>query len=201
MIGLERTDSGPSNAQQDRLLPLGHRRRCPPRPEGRDTFVKKSNKRSSRSSAKSTRLPSVARAPALIDEAALLCDLRTLVQSARQRIATVANSTYALICWQVGHRLLRENLQTGRAVYGKQILATVSQELTAEFGAGFGYTALTRMARSLLARKPRSDSSCALPPMPSRWSCWSSMPNPSGSASTSRSCRRCRCSAPGCTRR
>ncbi len=29
----------------------------------------------------------------------------------------------------------------------KRILATVSEELTAEFGAGFGYTALTRMAR------------------------------------------------------
>jgi hypothetical protein len=29
----------------------------------------------------------------------------------------------------------------------KQILATVSQELTAEFGAGFNYTSLTRMAR------------------------------------------------------
>ena len=38
-------------------------------------------------------------------------------------------------------------MQEGRAAYGKQTLATVSQELTAEFGAGFNYTALTRMAR------------------------------------------------------
>jgi hypothetical protein len=30
---------------------------------------------------------------------------------------------------------------------GKQILPTVSQELTAESGAGFTYTALTQMAR------------------------------------------------------
>lgn len=88
-----------------------------------------------------------ARAPGGIDEAALLGDLRTLVQTARQRIATVANSTYTLLCWQVGRRLLSANLQAGRAAYGKQILATVSQELTAEFGAGFSYTALTRMAR------------------------------------------------------
>jgi len=85
--------------------------------------------------------------PAIVDEAALLTDLRELIQSARQRIATVANSTYTLLCWQVGRRLLQENLQAGRAAYGKQILATVSQELTAEFGAGFSYTALTRMAR------------------------------------------------------
>ena len=64
------------------------------------------------------------------NNASLLADLRTLIRSARQRIATAANSTYTLLCWQVGRRLLRENLQAGRAAYGKQILATASQELT-----------------------------------------------------------------------
>ena len=77
----------------------------------------------------------------------LLGDLRTLVQSARQRLATAANATYTELCWQIGRRLLRDSLQGGRAAYGKQILATVSQELTSEFGRGFNYTALTRMAR------------------------------------------------------
>lgn len=86
-------------------------------------------------------------AAAGVDPAALLSDLRSLVQSARQRLATAANATYTLLCWQIGHRLLRDSLQGGRAAYGKQILATVSQELTIEFGAGFNYTALTRMAR------------------------------------------------------
>lgn len=81
------------------------------------------------------------------EEEALLTDLRTLVRSARQRLATSANATYTLLCLQLGRRLLRDNLEGGRAAYGKQILATVSQELTAEFGAGFNYTALTRMAR------------------------------------------------------
>ncbi|MDP9193421.1 MAG: PDDEXK nuclease domain-containing protein [Acidobacteriota bacterium] len=99
-------------------------------------------KRSGAASTKSRKL-----APAAATHAALLADLRTLIQSARQRIATVANTAYTQLCWQVGRRLLRENLQAGRAAYGKQILATASQELTAEFGAGFSYTALTRMAR------------------------------------------------------
>ncbi|MDB5352856.1 MAG: hypothetical protein JWN86_4103 [Planctomycetota bacterium] len=54
--------------------------------------------------------------------------------AARQRIATVANSTHTMVYWHVGRRLLRENLQEGRATYGKRILATVSQELTAEYG-------------------------------------------------------------------
>jgi hypothetical protein len=83
--------------------------------------------------------------PAAIDEAALLGDLRTLVQSARQRIATAAYSTQTLLCWHMGRRLDREHLQGGRAAYGKQILVTVSRELTAEYGRGFSYAEIARM--------------------------------------------------------
>lgn len=83
--------------------------------------------------------------PGRIDEAALLGDLRTLVQSARQRIASAANSTQTLLCWHVGRRLVQEHLQGGRAAYGKQILVTVSRELTADYGRGFGYAELARM--------------------------------------------------------
>ena len=96
---------------------------------------------------RSTGLPEDRQQLGCVDGEALLSDLRSLIQTARQRLATAANSTHTLLCWQVGRRLLRENLQEGRAAYGKQILATLSQELTAEFGSGFNYTALTRMAR------------------------------------------------------
>ncbi len=65
-------------------------------------------------------------------------------RSARQRIATVANSTHTLLCWELGRRILRENLEDGRAAYGKRILANVSQELTAEFGQAFTRRALYR---------------------------------------------------------
>ena len=82
--------------------------------------------------------------PVIVDEASLLSDLRALIQSARQRVATVANSTQTMLCWYVGRRLLRENLQEGRAAYGKRILATVSQQLTAEYGDGFSLRSLYR---------------------------------------------------------
>ena len=84
------------------------------------------------------------KAAVVVDEAALLTDLRELIQSARQRIATVANSTTTLLYWHLGRRLLTENLQDGRAAYGKRILATLSRELTAEFGGGFGYATVNR---------------------------------------------------------
>ncbi len=81
------------------------------------------------------------------DEAALLSDLRALIQGARQRIATVANATHTLLCWHLGQRLLKENLVGGRAAYGQQILRHVSHKLTEEFGQGFSYSAITRMVR------------------------------------------------------
>ena len=87
------------------------------------------------------------KASAAVDEAALLGDLRTLVQSARQRIATAALSTQTLLCWHMGRRLASEHLQGGRAAYGKQILVTVSRELTVDYGRGFSHTELTRMVQ------------------------------------------------------
>jgi len=54
------------------------------------------------------------------------------------------NPTTTLLYWHLGRRLLSENLQEGRAEYGKQILATMSRELTTEFGGGFGYATINR---------------------------------------------------------
>jgi hypothetical protein len=89
-------------------------------------------------------LPYTPEVPASVDEAALLTDLRDLIQSARQRIATVANATTPLRHWHFGRRLLTENLQDSRAAYGQRILATVSRELTAELGGGFGCATVNR---------------------------------------------------------
>ena len=86
-------------------------------------------------------------APGAVNEAVLLADLRGLIQAARQRVATAANSTHTMLCWYVGQRLLKENLQDGRGAYGKQILATVAQQLVADFGEGYSYSSLTRMVR------------------------------------------------------
>lgn len=107
----------------------------------------KENKRLGTRSSKSRTLVQASKASAPSDAAALLTDLRGLIESARQRIATVANASTTILCWNVGRRLLRESLQDGRGAYGRRILATVSQELSAEFGVGFSYAALTRMVR------------------------------------------------------
>jgi len=52
----------------------------------------------------------------------LLNDLQQLIRNARQRLAQAANSTLTLTNWQIGRRLLEENLTDGRGEYGRRIL-------------------------------------------------------------------------------
>ena len=84
-------------------------------------------------------------ASAVVADSQLLSDLHILIQSARQRIASTAYSTQTQLCWHLGRRLLTATLRGTRAAYGKQILATVSQELTAAYGRGFSHPEITRM--------------------------------------------------------
>lgn len=67
----------------------------------------------------------------------LLTDLRTMIESARQRAAAEVNSALVMLYWHVGERIRREILGGRRAEYGKQIVYTVSRHLTAEYGRGF----------------------------------------------------------------
>ena len=77
----------------------------------------------------------------------LLIEIRTLVEDARRQVARAANGALTLTYWRIGKRLLAENLIGGRAEYGQRILVSLAQELEREFGKGFSYSALTRMAR------------------------------------------------------
>jgi predicted nuclease of restriction endonuclease-like (RecB) superfamily len=77
----------------------------------------------------------------------LVRDLRQLITEARRHAASVVNSTLTLLYWRVGDRIRRDVLLNERARYGAQILATLSQELIAEFGRGFDATNLTRMMK------------------------------------------------------
>ena len=75
----------------------------------------------------------------------LLGDLREMIESARARVAATANAELTLLYWRIGRRIHSEILSGERATYGEAIVATLSQQLVAEYGRGFTYTALTRM--------------------------------------------------------
>lgn len=77
----------------------------------------------------------------------LLDDLRILIEETQQGVAVAVNAALTLLYWRIGKRINEEILQGERADYGKQILATVSQELMRDYGKGFSYSALTRMVK------------------------------------------------------
>jgi len=77
----------------------------------------------------------------------LLADLRQLITQARPDVARQVNSALVLLYWRVGRRIRRDILKEKRAEYGERIVATLSQQLTQEFGPGWSRYNLARMIR------------------------------------------------------
>ena len=67
----------------------------------------------------------------------LLADVRQLIDSARQRVASTVNVELTQLYWQIGSRVSAELLKGQRAEYGKQVVAELAQQLTTEFGKGW----------------------------------------------------------------
>ena len=56
----------------------------------------------------------------------LLADVRQLIDSARQRVASTVNAELTQLYWQKGSRVNAELLNGQRAEYGKQVVAELS---------------------------------------------------------------------------
>jgi hypothetical protein len=77
----------------------------------------------------------------------LLSDIRALIESARTRVAQATNAALVLLYWSIGNRIRRDVLREQRAGYGERIVATLSRQLAAEYGSGFGRRNLFNMLR------------------------------------------------------
>lgn len=77
----------------------------------------------------------------------LIRDIRELIEATRSSVAATVNTGLTTLYWRIGARINEEILKGKRADYGKQILATLSQELSQDYGDGFTYSALTRMVK------------------------------------------------------
>ncbi|MBO1883842.1 DUF1016 family protein [Capnocytophaga sp. Marseille-Q4570] len=75
----------------------------------------------------------------------LITDLRTLINEARNKVALTVNTEITLLYWHIGKRINEEVLDNQRAEYGKQIVSTLSRQLTEEYGKGFNEKNLRRM--------------------------------------------------------
>ncbi len=81
----------------------------------------------------------------LLDSTALLADRRELIEAARASVAQAVHSAQVILHWRVGHRILADILKYQRATYGDPIVATVSRQLTADYGRGFAEKSLCGM--------------------------------------------------------
>ncbi len=77
----------------------------------------------------------------------LFADIRGMIEETRAAVAATVNAGLTILYWRIGKRINEEILGHDRAEYGKEILATLSQELTRDYGRGFSYSTLTRMVR------------------------------------------------------
>lgn len=80
-------------------------------------------------------------------DTALLGDIRSLIETSRQRVATTVNTELALLYWQIGTRIRQDVLRDERAKYGKQVVEGLAARLTEEYGRGFSRQSLFHMLR------------------------------------------------------
>ena len=77
----------------------------------------------------------------------LIGDIRSLIETARHNVAVTVNAGLTILYWQIGNRIHQDILKEKRADYGKEIVATLSQELAVEYGRGFSRRNLFNMIR------------------------------------------------------
>lgn len=78
-------------------------------------------------------------------EAALLKDIALLIEESKAAVAQSVNTALTLLYWKVGERINADILQNKRAGYGKQIVVSLTRQLTEQYGTGFSEKNVRRM--------------------------------------------------------
>jgi len=68
----------------------------------------------------------------------LFISIKELIEQSKQQFAITVNATVTSLYWKVGTHINNEVLGNSRAEYGKQIVATLSKQLTVDYGKGWG---------------------------------------------------------------
>lgn len=78
--------------------------------------------------------------------ASLLGNLGKLIHQARHKALRAVDTVQVQTCWQIGRHIVElEQNGARRARYGKELLSTLANRLTADFGKGFDETNLRKM--------------------------------------------------------
>ena len=74
----------------------------------------------------------------LYSKIGLISEIKTLIEQSKQQISVAVNATITLLYWNIGKKIKDEIVKDQRAEYGKQIVATLSNQLELEYGSGWG---------------------------------------------------------------
>jgi len=83
----------------------------------------------------------------MIDETTLFERVSEIIENRKFRALSYANSEATVMFWEIGNYINSFVLDSQRATYGKQIVATLSQQLQEKYGKSFELTNLRRMLR------------------------------------------------------
>ena len=75
----------------------------------------------------------------------LFYELSQLIEQSQQQVVPQVNSALTMLFWNIGNRINQNILQNKRADYGKQIVVTLSRQLTEKYGRNFEEKNLRRM--------------------------------------------------------
>ena len=75
----------------------------------------------------------------------LFNEISQLIEHGQQQLVIQANSTLTMLFWHIGTRINQSILQNKRADYGKQIVVTLSRQLTEKYDRNFEEKNLRRM--------------------------------------------------------
>jgi predicted nuclease of restriction endonuclease-like (RecB) superfamily len=84
---------------------------------------------------------------AAIDSNKLFVQVAKIIEKRKHKAMINANCEVVVMHWEIGHYINSFVLGLKRAEYGKQIIATLSQQLTKKYGNSFEETNLRRMMR------------------------------------------------------
>jgi predicted nuclease of restriction endonuclease-like (RecB) superfamily len=73
----------------------------------------------------------------IIKTDALFADISSLIAEGKAQVALAVNSALTILNWKIGNRIKEDILKSKRAGYGKEIISSLSKQLTETYGRGW----------------------------------------------------------------
>ncbi|SFV66052.1 FIG074102: hypothetical protein [hydrothermal vent metagenome] len=77
----------------------------------------------------------------------LFITIKNLIEETKARVTLTVNSSLTLMYWHIGKHIDKEILKSERAKYGKEVVVTLSKQLTKEYGRGYSKRNLLNMVK------------------------------------------------------